>query len=108
MWADSAGFVRSEHGRGHRVEDAPSCRAAAISPRRRPTMTATETWRIRHAKLRPLAPFGPGTDRNDECGSVMAQQAPPATTVTALLKQMLADVPGREVMMITLDIPPGG
>ena len=39
---------------------------------------------------------------------VMAQQAPPATTVTALLKQVLADVPGREVMVITLDIPPGG
>ena len=39
---------------------------------------------------------------------VMAQQAPPATKVTALLKQLLADVPGREVMMIMLDIPPGG
>ena len=37
-----------------------------------------------------------------------AQQAPPATKVTPLLKQVLADVPGREVMMITLDIPPGG
>ena len=36
-----------------------------------------------------------------------AQQAAPATTVTPLLKQVLADVPGREVMMITLDIPPG-
>ena len=39
---------------------------------------------------------------------VMAQQAAPATTVTPLLKQLLVDVPGREVMMITLDIPPGG
>jgi quercetin dioxygenase-like cupin family protein len=38
----------------------------------------------------------------------MAQQAAPATTVTPLLKQALADVPGREVMVITLDIPPGG
>jgi quercetin dioxygenase-like cupin family protein len=45
----------------------------------------------------------------------MAQQATPATTVatpattvTALLKQALTDVPGREVMVITLDIPPGG
>jgi quercetin dioxygenase-like cupin family protein len=38
----------------------------------------------------------------------MAQQAAPATTVTPLLKQLLADVPGREVMVITLDIPPGG
>jgi hypothetical protein len=26
---------------------------------------------------------------------VMAQQAPPATKVTALLKEVLADVPGR-------------
>jgi len=38
----------------------------------------------------------------------MAQQAAPATTVTPLLKQVLADVPGREVTVITLDIPPGG
>ena len=38
----------------------------------------------------------------------MAQQVAPATTVTPLLKQVLADVPGREVMVITLDIPPGG
>jgi len=38
----------------------------------------------------------------------MAQQAAPATTVTPLLKQVLADAPGREVMVITLDIPPGG
>jgi quercetin dioxygenase-like cupin family protein len=37
-----------------------------------------------------------------------AQTAAPATTVTPLLKQVLADVPGREVMVITLDIPPGG
>jgi quercetin dioxygenase-like cupin family protein len=37
----------------------------------------------------------------------MAQQPAPATTVTALLKQVLADIPGREVMVITLDIPPG-
>ena len=37
----------------------------------------------------------------------MAQQPAPATTVTALLKQILADIPGREVMVITLDIPPG-
>src|SRR4051794_23170589 len=37
-----------------------------------------------------------------------AQQAAPATTVTPLLKQGLADVPGRAVMVITLDLPPGG
>jgi len=40
-------------------------------------------------------------------GAVVAQQAP-ATKVSQLMKQTLADVPGREVMMITLDIPPGG
>jgi quercetin dioxygenase-like cupin family protein len=45
----------------------------------------------------------------------MAQQPAPATSVatratevTALMKQALGDVPGREVMVITLDIPPGG
>ena len=45
----------------------------------------------------------------------MAQQPAPATTVatratevTALMKQALGDVPGREVVVITLDIPPGG
>jgi quercetin dioxygenase-like cupin family protein len=36
-----------------------------------------------------------------------AQQAP-ATKVTTLLQQVLADLPGREVVMVTLDIPPGG
>jgi quercetin dioxygenase-like cupin family protein len=40
-------------------------------------------------------------------GTVAAQQAP-ATKVTQLMQQMLGDVAGREVMMITLDIPPGG
>jgi len=37
-----------------------------------------------------------------------SQQPAPATKVTALLKQALADFPGREVIMVTLDIPPGG
>src|SRR5262249_25417458 len=41
-------------------------------------------------------------------GTVVAQQPMPPTKVSQLMKQMLADVPGREVMMITLDIPPGG
>ena len=40
-------------------------------------------------------------------GTVVAQQAA-ATKVTSLMTKTLADVPGREVMMITLDIPPGG
>jgi quercetin dioxygenase-like cupin family protein len=37
-----------------------------------------------------------------------SQQQAPATKVTSLLKQVLAELPGREVVMITLDIPPGG
>jgi quercetin dioxygenase-like cupin family protein len=43
------------------------------------------------------------------CGvaAVSAQQTP-ATKVTEVMKQVLADIPGREVVMITLDIPPGG
>ena len=41
-------------------------------------------------------------------GAVVAQQQAPATRVTQLMKQTLADVSGREVMMLTLDIPPGG
>jgi quercetin dioxygenase-like cupin family protein len=40
-------------------------------------------------------------------GAVFAQQLP-ATKVTELMKQVLPDIPGREVVMITLDIPPGG
>jgi quercetin dioxygenase-like cupin family protein len=41
-------------------------------------------------------------------GTVLAQQQAPTTRVSQLMKQTLGDVPGREVMMITLDIPPGG
>ena len=45
-------------------------------------------------------------------GTVLAQheehQMPPATKVSQLMKQTLGDVPGREVLMLTLDIPPGG
>jgi quercetin dioxygenase-like cupin family protein len=40
-------------------------------------------------------------------GAVFAQQMP-ATKVTPLMKQALPDVPGREVVVITLDIAPGG
>jgi quercetin dioxygenase-like cupin family protein len=39
-------------------------------------------------------------------GAVFAQQTP-ATKVTELMKQVLTDIPGREVVMLTLDIPPG-
>jgi quercetin dioxygenase-like cupin family protein len=41
-------------------------------------------------------------------GTVVAQQQMPPTKVSQLMKQTLADIAGREVMMITLDIPPGG
>jgi quercetin dioxygenase-like cupin family protein len=37
----------------------------------------------------------------------MAQQAP-ATKVTTLLQQVMTDLPGREIIMVMLDIPPGG
>lgn len=41
-------------------------------------------------------------------GAVVAQQQTPATKVTGLMKQVIAEYPGHEVTMITLDIPPGG
>src|SRR5687768_6742224 len=37
-----------------------------------------------------------------------AQQPAPATKVTALMKQAITEFPGREILVITLDIPPGG
>jgi quercetin dioxygenase-like cupin family protein len=37
----------------------------------------------------------------------LAQQQAPATKVTTLLQQVLADYPGHEVLVLTLDIPPG-
>jgi quercetin dioxygenase-like cupin family protein len=41
-------------------------------------------------------------------GTVLAQQPMPPSKVTALMKQAIAEYPGHEVTMITLDIPPGG
>jgi quercetin dioxygenase-like cupin family protein len=41
-------------------------------------------------------------------GVVVAQQQSPATKITSVMKQVIADFPGHEVTMITLDIPPGG
>jgi quercetin dioxygenase-like cupin family protein len=41
-------------------------------------------------------------------GTVLAQQPMPPSKVTALMKQAIAEFPGHEVTMITLDIPPGG
>ena len=40
--------------------------------------------------------------------STHAQQPAPATKVTSLMKQVLAELPGREVVVVTLDIHPGG
>jgi quercetin dioxygenase-like cupin family protein len=42
------------------------------------------------------------------CVPASAQQPAAVTKVTTLLQQVLADLPGREVVMVTLDIPPGG
>jgi quercetin dioxygenase-like cupin family protein len=44
-------------------------------------------------------------------GAVLAQQPAgqmPGTKVTQLMTQAIAEFPGHEVMMITLDLPPGG
>jgi quercetin dioxygenase-like cupin family protein len=41
-------------------------------------------------------------------GVVVAQQPSPATKATQLMKQAIAQFPGHEVTMTTLDIPPGG
>ena len=37
-----------------------------------------------------------------------SQQQTSATQVTALMKQVVAEFPGREILVVTLDIPPGG
>lgn len=37
-----------------------------------------------------------------------AQDAPPAPVVEALLTQKLPDIPGKEVLMLTVTYPPGG
>jgi quercetin dioxygenase-like cupin family protein len=41
-------------------------------------------------------------------GVVVAQQLLPATKATQMMKQAIAEFPGHEVTMTTLDIPPGG
>ena len=38
----------------------------------------------------------------------IAQEQTPATKVGTLMKQAMADLPGREVLVITIDIAPGG
>jgi quercetin dioxygenase-like cupin family protein len=37
-----------------------------------------------------------------------SQQPAPPTKVDTLMKQVMADLPGREVIVITLEVPPGG
>jgi quercetin dioxygenase-like cupin family protein len=37
-----------------------------------------------------------------------SQQPAPATKVSQVFKQVIAEFPGREIVMVTLDIPPGG
>lgn len=41
-------------------------------------------------------------------GTVQAQQTPPAAQVTPLMTKPLADYPGKEGVVITVDYPPGG
>src|SRR5580704_6544541 len=41
-------------------------------------------------------------------GVVVAQQPMPATKATQLMKQPIAEFPGHEVTITTLDIPPDG
>lgn len=41
-------------------------------------------------------------------GVVVAQQPVPATKATQVMKQAIAEFPGHEMTMTTLDIPPGG
>src|SRR5262249_57176737 len=38
----------------------------------------------------------------------ISQQQTPAPKVTALLKEAITELPGREIIVVTLDIPPGG
>ena len=40
--------------------------------------------------------------------NALAQQPMPPTKVNQLMQQVIAEFPGHEVRMITLDIPPGG
>ncbi|BAL27317.1 cupin domain-containing protein [Azoarcus sp. KH32C] len=41
-------------------------------------------------------------------GTAHAQQTPPAAHVTPLMTKALADYPGKEGVMITVEYPPGG
>lgn len=41
-------------------------------------------------------------------GTASAQQTPPQAHVTSLMTKALADYPGKEAVVITVDYPPGG
>ena len=51
---------------------------------------------------------GLGTVLAPVVAPVLAQQQMPSTKNTTLMNRTLSDVAGREVTMLTLDIPPGG
>src|SRR4051812_44511058 len=41
-------------------------------------------------------------------GQLTAQQTAPKTAVTPLMRKELADIPGKEALMVTVEYPPGG
>ena len=59
--------------------------------------------RTLHFAVALIVMLGPGA-----LGPAVSQQQTPATKVTTLLKEVVAELPGREIIMVTLDIPPGG
>src|SRR5262247_2810819 len=59
--------------------------------------------RTLHFAVALIVMLGPGA-----LGPALSQQQTPATKVTTLLKEVVAELPGREIIMVTLDIPPGG
>jgi quercetin dioxygenase-like cupin family protein len=110
MCADSAGFPRSKHwvrtARARRAKLSGGSDFAAAASYNDPQQKRGGY------DMRSFAPSLVAvlalTATMSATAPAAAQQPAPATKVTPLLKQLLADVPGREVMMITLDIPPGG
>jgi quercetin dioxygenase-like cupin family protein len=59
------------------------------------------------SSARPLAYVVPLIAMMGAPVAALAQQQAPATKVTTLLQQVLADYPGHEVLVLNLDIPPG-
>ena len=119
LYDDSGNALSSARGRNSQVSASTArlraklSRAGATSPPCRPKMTATETWRIRHAKLRRLAHSRPGADRDHERDrarhrSTGARNRRAHHRSPRCSSRSSRTFPGREVMVITLDIPPGG